>query len=180
MTLFSLGLFKKVILDDGISSYVAPAFDAAFTGRDMEFLESHAAALAYSLQIYFDFSAYADMAIGLSLLFGIRLPINFNSPYKAVNIVDFWRRWHMTLSRLLRDYLYIPMGGSRKGAARRSRTLSPPWFSAGCGTELAGHLLYGEDCAAAICPCAMLGTAFAEAEMPRRTHLVWLEEWPRD
>src|SRR6185295_5549811 len=76
-------------------------------------------ALAYTFQLYFDFSGYSDMAIGLSRMFGVRLPLNFDSPYKAVNIIDFWRRWHMTLSRFLRDYLYLPLGGNRKGKARR-------------------------------------------------------------
>ena len=78
--------------------------------------------LAYTLQIYFDFSGYSDMAVGLSLLFGVRLPYNFNSPYKARNIIDFWRRWHMTLSRFLRDYLYVPLGGNRHGPVRRYGT----------------------------------------------------------
>ena len=76
-------------------------------------------ALAYTLQLYFDFSGYTDMAIGLARMFGVKLPVNFNSPYKAPRIIDFWRRWHMTLSRFLRDYLYIPLGGNRKGPARR-------------------------------------------------------------
>jgi D-alanyl-lipoteichoic acid acyltransferase DltB (MBOAT superfamily) len=75
--------------------------------------------VAYTLQIYFDFSGYSDMAVGLSLLFGVRLPYNFNSPYQAWNITEFWRRWHMTLSRFLRDYLYVPLGGNRRGRARR-------------------------------------------------------------
>jgi len=82
-------------------------------------LEAWSGALAYTLQLYFDFSGYSDMAIGLARLFGIRLPINFHSPYKAVNIIDFWRRWHITLSRFLRDYLYFPLGGNRKGKPRR-------------------------------------------------------------
>jgi hypothetical protein len=76
-------------------------------------------ALAYTLQLYFDFSGYSDMAIGLSYMIGVRLPINFDSPYKATSITDFWRRWHMTLSRFLRDYLYIPLGGNQNGPARR-------------------------------------------------------------
>ncbi len=75
--------------------------------------------IAYTLQIYFDFSGYSDMAVGLSLLIGVRLPYNFNSPYQAWNITEFWRRWHMTLSRFLRDYLYVPLGGNRHGRARR-------------------------------------------------------------
>ena len=76
-------------------------------------------ALAYTFQLYFDFSGYSDMAIGISLMFGIFLPLNFNSPYKATSIIDFWRRWHMTLSQFLRDYLYIPLGGNRHGRALR-------------------------------------------------------------
>ncbi|MNF95630.1 Peptidoglycan O-acetyltransferase [compost metagenome] len=84
----------------------------------VHFIDSWVASLSYTFQLYFDFSGYTDMAIGLALLFNIRLPQNFNSPYKAVNIQDFWRRWHMTLSRFLRDYIYIPLGGNRKGEAR--------------------------------------------------------------
>ncbi|MEM6403639.1 MAG: MBOAT family O-acyltransferase, partial [Cyanobacteria bacterium P01_D01_bin.116] len=80
-------------------------------------------ALAYTLQLYFDFSGYSDMAIGIARMFGIKLPINFNSPYKAISISDFWRRWHITLSNFLRDYLYIPLGGSRKGEIRRNLNL---------------------------------------------------------
>ena len=82
-------------------------------------VNSWGAALAYTFQIYFDFSGYSDMAIGLSLMFGIVLPFNFNSPYKATSIIDFWHRWHMTLSLFLRDYVYIPLGGNRRGRARR-------------------------------------------------------------
>jgi D-alanyl-lipoteichoic acid acyltransferase DltB (MBOAT superfamily) len=94
-------------------------FAAAQGGYDPTLLEAWGGALAYTFQLYFDFSGYSDMAIGLGLMFNIRLPINFDSPYKAVNIVDFWRRWHITLSRFLRDYLYIPLGGSRRGPKRR-------------------------------------------------------------
>ena len=90
-------------------------FDAAAAGHAAALLEAWVGALAYTLQLYFDFSGYSDMAIGLALMFGIRLPLNFNSPYKATNIIEFWRRWHMTLSRFLRDYLYIPLGGNRTG-----------------------------------------------------------------
>jgi len=90
----------------------------AANGETLTFLESWTGALAYSIQLYFDFSGYSDMAIGLARMFGVRLPLNFNSPYKAVNIIEFWRRWHMTLSRFLRDYLYFPLGGNRRGAAR--------------------------------------------------------------
>ncbi|QSA96968.1 MBOAT family protein [Methylococcus sp. EFPC2] len=119
ITLFSMGLFKKVVLADNVAVYVAPVFDAAAHGTSLSFFDAWGGALAYTLQLYFDFSGYSDMAIGLSRLFGIRLPLNFDSPYRAENIIDFWRRWHMTLSRFLRDYLYIPLGGSRKGPVRR-------------------------------------------------------------
>ncbi|MDH5409219.1 MAG: MBOAT family protein [Gammaproteobacteria bacterium] len=118
-TIFSIGLFKKVVLADNLSLHVDPYFSASANSTILTFYEAWLAALAYSLQIYFDFSGYSDMAIGLALLFGIRLPINFLSPYKAGSIIDFWHRWHMTLSRFLRDYLYFPLGGNRKGIVRR-------------------------------------------------------------
>lgn len=86
-------------------------------------IEAWFGALSYTLQLYFDFSGYSDMAIGLSLLFNVRLPINFNSPYKSLSIIEFWRSWHMTLSRFLRDYLYIPLGGSQNGKVRRYTNL---------------------------------------------------------
>ncbi|GFN30232.1 MBOAT family O-acyltransferase [Paenibacillus xylaniclasticus] len=111
--LFVLGLFKKVVVADTMASYADDGFASA-----VHFIDSWVASLSYTFQLYFDFSGYTDMAIGLALLFNIRLPQNFNSPYKAVNIQDFWRRWHMTLSRFLRDYIYIPLGGNRKGEAR--------------------------------------------------------------
>ena len=119
MTIFVLGLAKKVLLADSLAEFPAPIFSAVAAGGQPMFFEAWIAALAYTLQLYFDFSGYSDMAIGLSLMFNVRLPMNFNSPYKASNIIDFWRRWHMTLSRFLRDYLYIPLGGNRKGKARR-------------------------------------------------------------
>jgi D-alanyl-lipoteichoic acid acyltransferase DltB (MBOAT superfamily) len=119
LTIFVIGLFKKVLIADGVAPYVGPVFDASAAGLTLTFLEAWCGALAYTFQLYFDFSGYSDMAVGLSLLFGIRLPVNFHSPYKAVNIIEFWRRWHMTLSRFLRDYLYVPLGGNRKGPARR-------------------------------------------------------------
>ena len=114
-SIFTLGLFKKVVLADGIAAYATPAFFAADSGIELTLFEAWTGALAYTLQLYFDFSGYSDMAIGLARMFGIRLPLNFNSPYKATNIVDFWRRWHMTLSRFMRDYIYIPLGGNRQG-----------------------------------------------------------------
>ena len=118
LTMFVLGLAKKVLLADNMLSYVRPVFDGP-SGGMTTVLDGWGAALAYGLELYFDFSGYSDMAIGLSLMFNVKLPANFNSPYKAVNIIDFWRRWHMTLSRFLRDYLYIPLGGNRKGPVRR-------------------------------------------------------------
>ena len=110
--LFSIGLFKKVIIADTFAQWAAIGFDQAET---LERIEAWATSLSYTFQLYFDFSGYTDMALGIALLFNIRLPINFNSPYKALNIQDFWRRWHITLSRFLRDYIYIPLGGNRKG-----------------------------------------------------------------
>ncbi|CDF96842.1 MULTISPECIES: MBOAT family protein [unclassified Pseudomonas] len=124
IALFAVGLGKKLLLADPISTYADPLFHAAATGQAIGTMVAWAGAVAYTLQIYFDFSGYSDMAVGLSLLFGIRLPINFNSPYKATNIIEFWRRWHMTLSQFLRDYLYIPLGGNRKGEIRRLVNLS--------------------------------------------------------
>jgi D-alanyl-lipoteichoic acid acyltransferase DltB (MBOAT superfamily) len=123
LTIFIIGLAKKVLIADEIGAYAPPFFDAARAGEALTFVEAWCGALAYAFQLYFDFSGYSDMAVGLSLMFGVRLPINFHSPYKAVNIIDFWRRWHMTLSRFLRDYLYIPLGGNRHGTARRYANL---------------------------------------------------------
>ena len=113
--IFAIGLFKKTCLADGIQPLVALAFEA----RSPSFDQAWLGALAYTFQLYFDFSGYSDMAIGISLMFGIFLPVNFNSPYKATSIVEFWRRWHMTLSQFLRDYLYIPLGGNRRGRVLR-------------------------------------------------------------
>lgn len=119
LTLFTLGLAKKVLLADSLAPYASKAFAATAAGITLSFIEAWRGAMAYTFQLYFDFSGYSDMAIGLALMFGICLPLNFNSPYKANNIIDFWRRWHMTLSRFLRDYIYIPLGGNRKGRNRR-------------------------------------------------------------
>ena len=116
--LFTLGLFKKAVIADTMAAYADPVFNAAATGAVPSCLEAWGAALGYTFQLYFDFSGYADMALGSARMFGIFLPENFNSPYKAENIADFWRRWHITLSHFLRDYLYIPLGGSRAGVTR--------------------------------------------------------------
>ena len=146
VTLFVLGLAKKVLIADEVGSYVAPFFDAASGGAPLTFVESWCGALAYTFQLYFDFSGYSDMAVGLSLMFGVKLPINFHSPYQAVNIIEFWRRWHITLSRFLRDYLYVPLGGNRKGPARRyinlllTMLLGGLWHGAGWTFVLWGAL----------------------------------------
>ncbi|MCL6749543.1 MBOAT family protein [Nostoc sp. CCCryo 231-06] len=136
ITIFSLGLFKKVVFADNIAAYASPVFNTAAAGIFPTFLESWVGALAYTLQLYFDFSGYSDMAIGISRMFGIKLPVNFFSPYKAASISDFWRRWHITLSNFLRDYLYIPLGGNRKGEIRRSLNLMV--------TMLLGGIWHGE------------------------------------
>ena len=112
---FSMGLFKKSVVADIFSIFANAGFDVE---GNLTFLQAWATSLSYTFQLYFDFSGYCDMAIGLALLFNIRLPINFNSPYKALNIQDFWHRWHITLSRFLRDYIYIPLGGNRGGQSR--------------------------------------------------------------
>ncbi|MBV8170286.1 MAG: MBOAT family protein [Alphaproteobacteria bacterium] len=98
---------------------MSEVFHIAGAGHPLHTLDAWRGALSYTLQLYFDFSGYSDMAIGAARMFGIRLPINFNSPLRATGIIDFWQRWHMTLSRFLRDYLYIPLGGNRRGPARR-------------------------------------------------------------
>ncbi|MDX2236160.1 MAG: MBOAT family protein [Hyphomonadaceae bacterium] len=117
--LLGVGLVKKLYIADPLSTLASPMFDGAAQGIDPNFFSAWVGAFAYAFQIYFDFSGYCDMAVGLALLFGIRLPANFNSPYKSTSIIAFWRRWHMTLSRLLRDYVYIPLGGNRRGVSRR-------------------------------------------------------------
>jgi D-alanyl-lipoteichoic acid acyltransferase DltB (MBOAT superfamily) len=115
LTVFTIGLFKKVMIADNMALYADPVFDTHNSPIQLTFLSSWLGATAYTFQLYFDFSGYSDMAIGISRVFGIKLPINFYSPYKANNIIDFWRRWHITLSRFFKEYLYIPLGGNRKG-----------------------------------------------------------------
>ena len=123
LTIFFIGLCKKSFLADGIAPYVAPAFSGAASGHAVGFLVAWGGVLAYTCQLYFDFSGYSDMAIGAARCFGIKFPVNFASPYKSGDIIEFWRRWHMTLSRFLRDYLYIPLGGNRRGPVRRYANL---------------------------------------------------------
>ncbi len=118
LSYFIIGLFKKVAIADTFGQFATPLFTQAGTGTEILFIDAWSAALAYTFQLYFDFSAYSDMAIGLALLFGITLPLNFYSPYKSLSISDFWKRWHITLSDFLRNYLYIPLGGNRAGKSR--------------------------------------------------------------
>jgi alginate O-acetyltransferase complex protein AlgI len=143
LTIFFIGLFKKTVIADGVAVYASPLF--LHPGAP-DLLTAWGGALAYTFQLYFDFSGYSDMAIGLSRVFGVKLPLNFDSPYKAHNIIDFWRRWHITLSRFLRDYLYISLGGNRKGSARRylnlfvTMLLGGLWHGAGWTFVLWGAL----------------------------------------
>src|SRR3954449_4252840 len=123
LAMFAAGLFKKVVIADNLAQFVTPVFAHLDAGGGVSTQWAWLSTLAYTLQIYFDFSGYSDMAVGLALLFGIRLPVNFRSPYKALSIIEFWRRWHITLSRFLRDYLYIPLGGNRLGEIRRYQNL---------------------------------------------------------
>mgnify|MGYP000630253643 CR=1 FL=1 len=131
LSIFSLGLFKKVVLADGAAQYSTPVFDAAVAGDPMSLFVAWGGALSYTFQLYFDFSGYSDMAIGIARMFGIQLPLNFFSPYKSLNIIEFWRRWHMTLSRFLRDYIYFSLGGNRKGNGRRYINLLVTMFLGG-------------------------------------------------
>lgn len=119
ISIFIIGLFKKVIIADTLSIYADAGYSMLKAGQPLDLASAWITVLCYAVQLYFDFSGYSDMAIGLARLFGIRLPLNFFSPYQATSIIDFWRRWHMTLSRFLRDYLYFPLGGNRSGSTRR-------------------------------------------------------------
>jgi len=147
-SIFALGFFKKAVLADGTSEYVNLTFMLAEGKTPLTFFAAWAGSLCYAFQLYFDFSGYSDMAIGIARMFGIILPMNFNSPYKSINITVFWRRWHMTLSRFLRDYLYIPLGGNRKGKTRQlinlmlTMVLGGFWHGAGWNFALWG-LLHG-------------------------------------
>jgi alginate O-acetyltransferase complex protein AlgI len=135
LTIFLLGLAKKVVLADTFAHYSDVGFAAAAQGVPLSFVEAWYAAASYALQIYFDFSGYSDMAIGLARMLNVRFPLNFASPYQATNIAEFWRCWHITLSRFLRDNVYIPLGGNRRGEARRNVNLM--------ATMLLGGLWHG-------------------------------------
>jgi len=138
-TLFVFGLFKKVVIADNIARFSSPIFDALPQGIQPTTASAWLAVFAYSLQLYFDFSGYSDMAVGLARLFNLKLPANFESPYKAANVGEFWRRWHVTLSRFLRQYLYVPLGGNRGSSLRVSfnlfltMLLGGMWHGAGWG-----------------------------------------------
>ncbi|MDB5592397.1 MAG: acyltransferase, partial [Enterovirga sp.] len=148
LMLFTAGLAKKVFVGDPLAEYVNPIFAAAAAGKAVTVVEAWQAVLGFTFQIYFDFSGYTDMALGLALLFGIVLPQNFDVPYRATSLQDFWRRWHMTLSRFLRDYLYVPLGGNRNGlfvqlgALLATMTLGGLWHGAGL-TFVAWGLAHG-------------------------------------
>ena len=157
MILFLLGLGKKLVLADMFGGFADTGFAAAEHGATLTLLEAWAATLSYALQIYFDFSAYSDMATGLARMVGVHFPLNFDSPYQARTITDFWRRWHITLGLFLREHVYIPLGGNRAGLARQlaalllTMLLAGLWHGAGWrfvlwggmhGVMLAGHLLY--------------------------------------
>ena len=120
LTIFTFGMFKKVVIADKLAIYANEAFSHA---DYLNFVEAWIGALSYTLQLYFDFSGYSEMAIGLALLFNLKMPVNFNSPYQAQSIIDFWRRWHMTLGLWVKNYLYIPMGGNRHGEFKKMRNL---------------------------------------------------------
>jgi len=123
LTMFTFGLAKKVLIADGLSPQLSPVFDAAARGEPITAFAAWGAAIAYSAQLYFDFSGYCDMAVGLGLLFNLRLPINFAAPLRSTSVIDFWRRWHITLANFLRDFVYVPLGGNKHGSLRRSLNL---------------------------------------------------------
>lgn len=126
--LLVVGLFKKVVIADNI----APWADVVFNNPgELQFIDAWVGALAYTMQLYFDFSAYSELALGIGLMFGIQLPLNFNAPYKSPSITEFWRRWHMTLGSFLREYLYQPLGGNRNGWVRMFGALLATMFLGG-------------------------------------------------
>jgi alginate O-acetyltransferase complex protein AlgI len=169
--LLTLGLAKKVLIGDPLAEYVNPVFAAAAAGQTITVLEAWQAVLAFAFQIYFDFSGYTDMALGIALLFGVMLPQNFEAPYRATSLRDFWRRWHMTLSRFLRDYLYVPLGGNRRGfslqlfALFMTMTLGGLWHGAGW-TFVAWGVAHG----LGLC----IGVIWRRYELPFPPLLGWL------
>jgi len=146
LALFLFGLYKKRLLADPVSAYANAVYGAANSGQLVSCFDAWLGTTAYALQIYFDFSGYSDMAIGLARMFGIRFPNNFDSPYRAASIIEFWQRWHITLTRFLREYLYYPLGGNRRGPERQAinilitMLLSGLWHGAGWNFILWGGL----------------------------------------
>ena len=140
---FVIGLAKKIILADQVAPITNTVFSHADAGHSLSFFSAWIGAVAFTMQIYFDFSGYSDMAVGVARMFGIRFPWNFDSPYRSTTIVEFWRRWHMTLSRWLRDYLYFPLGGFALARHGGSSTCLSPCCSAGCGMVRIGTSLFG-------------------------------------
>lgn len=135
MAYFWLGLAKKVLIADYLAVFADQTFGAARDGLELGFVDAWIGMLAFSLQLYFDFPGYSDMAIGLALMFNVALPLNFNAPLRATSIIEFWRRWHMSLSAFLRDNVYIPLGGNRRGELRRNANVM--------ATMLLGGLWHG-------------------------------------
>ena len=148
--IFSIGLFKKVFIADSFAKWADAGFSVVEKGEYLNMAESWATSLSYTFQLYFDFSGYCDMAIGLGLMFGIVLPLNFNSPYKSLNISEFWRRWHITLGRFLTECVYVPLGGNRVSKILNLRNifivffLSGVWHGAGC-CHLGDFARFGDD-----------------------------------
>jgi D-alanyl-lipoteichoic acid acyltransferase DltB (MBOAT superfamily) len=146
LAFFLIGLYKKVLLADNLAGYVASVYGAATQGTVLSCFDAWLGTIAFGLQIYFDFSGYSDMAIGLARMFGIKFPMNFNSPYQAGSIIEFWRRWHMSLTRFLREYVYFPLGGNRRGPRRQALNimgtflLSGLWHGAGWNFVVWGGL----------------------------------------
>ena len=146
LSFFTIGLFKKTVIADSLALYASRYASDVYFGMDPTLLVAWCGSLFYTFQIYFDFSGYSDMAMGLAIIFGIRLPINFWSPYKATSVIEFWRRWHITLSTFLKEYLYIPLGGNRQGKYRQfinlfiTMILGGLWHGAGWGFIIWGGL----------------------------------------
>ena len=169
LTLFIIGMAKKVLLADPLSRLADPIFAAA--GSATSFGAAWTGALAFSFQLFLDFSAYSEMAIGLALMFGLWLPENFRRPYMATSLRDFWRRWHITLATFLRDYVYIPLGGSRRGPARHALAVMVTmgacglWHGAGW-TYVVWGLLHG----AGLIVCA----AYQSLQRPLPAPVGWL------
>ena len=178
LMLFLLGLAKKLVLADTFGGFSDVGFNAAANGAAPTLIEAWYAVLAYSLQIYFDFSGYSDMAIGLARMLNVRFPLNFNSPYQSRNIAEFWRRWHITLGAFLRDYLYIPLGGSRCSPARRTANLMFTMLLCGLWHGAAWRfVLWGGVHGLALVACARCRIALPRCLAQGLTLLVVIVAW---